>query len=156
MTVRRFPLPWSARFCPAQATKSMPPMAVFTGSRCARAIPSGAPLNFSERRGGLRRILPSYRSRCASERVAVSMDYEIIVIVMRSRRPLRASHHHWCIVSRTSERASRNECSDANPCSDTNHDQRDDSDGQQGSLVHVNSPQHPARMQRNLIRALRV
>jgi hypothetical protein len=84
---------------------------------------------------------------------AASMDYDLVVIIQRSRQPLRSHHHHWRIVSRTSNRAGGSQCSGANPCSDTNQNQRSDSGGEQSSLAHANSPVHPARMQRSLIRS---
>jgi hypothetical protein len=37
---------------------------------------------------------------------SISMGHDVVVIIGRSRQAPRADHHRWCIVSRTSNRAS--------------------------------------------------
>jgi hypothetical protein len=70
------------------------------------------------------------------------MDYEIVIIVMRRRRPLGACHGHWRLTAGRN-RAGRTLTVNAEPRSDTDYNQRNNSE--QDSFAHVNFLLHPAR-----------
>jgi hypothetical protein len=71
---------------------------------------------------------------------AGSMDYEIVVIVVRRRQALRAHHGHWWLIACRS-RAGRTLGANAEPRSDTDYNQRNNSE--QDNFAHVNFL-HPA------------